>query len=220
MKIQPEVRLTGTEHWVTIMLFICLLLFTWVKAAYPKKIALLFTEIFTGEIPVKEKSITPPSIVLFLIYLCCLTLLIMKVLPFFFNNPFGNQAEEFIIIISFFLVFYLAKTLVIYMSGFIFDEQSVAWEYISEIYIFARFFGVLLLPLVAVMVYAYGIDHKVFGEIVLAGIGILLVFRTIKMFILMTNKGLQMMYLFLYICSLEIVPIALFVKYGVMGYLK
>jgi len=220
MKIQPELRLTGTEHWITIVLFTCLLLLVWVKAAYPKRLPMLVREVFTGELPLKEKSITPPSIVLFVVFLCCITLLIVKLLPFFLKKPIENQGEEFLIIGFFLLLFYLAKTLLLLVSGFIFDEPSCAWEYISEIYVFARFFGIMLLPLVAIMVYAYGIDHKVFGEIVLGALGLLLVYRTIKMFILMTNKGLRVMYLFLYICALEIVPLALFIKFGLVNYLK
>ncbi|HXB13763.1 MAG TPA: DUF4271 domain-containing protein [Bacteroidia bacterium] len=220
MKIQPELRLTGTEHWVTIVLFICLLLLVWVKAAYPKKLPLLVREVFTGELPVKEKSITPPAVVLFIIFICCLTILILRILPFFLKKPIENFDEEFFIIGLFLLVFYAAKTVLLLLLGVIFDEQSHAWEYITEVYVFAHFFAVLLLPLVAIMVYAYDIDHKVLGEIILSILGLLLVYRTIKMFILMTNKGLKVMYLFLYICALEIVPLALFIKFGLLNYLK
>jgi hypothetical protein len=220
MNIHPVLRLTGTEHWVTIVLFLCLLLLVWVKAAYPKKLPLLVREVFTGELPVKEKSITPPAVVLFVIFICCLTLLILKLLPFFLKKPIENFGEEFFIIGLFLLIFYVGKTVLLLLLGVIFDEQSHAWEYITEVYVFAHFFGVLLLPLVAIMVYTYDIDHKVLGEIILSVLGLLLVYRTIKMFILMTNKGLKVMYLFLYICALEIVPLALFIKFGLLNYLK
>jgi hypothetical protein len=220
MRIQPELRLTGTEHWVTFVLFICLLLLAWVKAAYPKKLPLLVREVFTGELPIKEKSITPPAVVLFIVFICCLTILILRILPFFLKKPIENFGEEFFIIGLFLLLFYVGKTVLLLLLGVIFDVQSYAWEYITEVYISAHFFGVLLLPLVAIMVYAYGIDHKVLGEIILLVLGLLLVYRTIKMFILMTNKGLKVMYLFLYICALEIVPLALFIKFGLLNYLK
>jgi hypothetical protein len=220
MKIEPEIRVSGTELWVTLLILICALLLVWIKTEYPKKIPLLFREVFTGEIPVKEKGITLPSIFLFFIYLFCITMLIIRIIPFFFNFKIVNEGGEFIILFSIIFIYYIAKTLLLLFSGFIFEQQAGAWEYISEIYIFTHLLGILLLPLTAVMVYAYGINHKLFGEIVLASAGLLLVYRTIKMFILMTSKGLRTMYLILYICSLEIVPLALFIKYGLISHLK
>lgn len=220
MKIQPELRLPGTEQWITIVILACLFLLAWVKTAYPKKIPLLFREVFVGELPVKEKSITPPSIVLFSIFLCCITLLVIKVTPLFFKKSFSNEAEEFGIIVGGLLLFYIIKTILLLFLGSIFEEQSAAWEYISEIYVFAHLSGILLLPVVALMFYAYGLDHRVFTNIILIVAGALLLYRTIKMIILMTNKGLKLMYLFLYICALEIVPLALFIKYGLINHLK
>jgi hypothetical protein len=220
IKILPESRALGTQYWITALFVVCLTLLAWVRTAYPKKIPLLFKEVFTGEIPIKEKSITPPAVVLFVVFLCCTALLTVKALPFFVKKSFDNQAEGFLTIGGALLLFYLAKTVVLFVMGIIFDEQSAAWEYISEIYVFAHLMAIVLLPFVAIMFYSYGLDHRVFGEAVLIVIGALLAWRTIKMFILMTNKGLRVMYLFLYICGLEIVPIALFIKYGLMNHLK
>lgn len=217
LTIQPLIRNNGTEYWITAILFICLIILAWVKIAYPKKMLVLVREVFTNELSFEEKSITPSSIALFLIFVCCSVLLIMQLIKAYGIKLQVNEAQEVVIISGSVLVFYIAKTAAIYISGFIFEEMSNAWEYITEIYVFSHFLGIILLPLMIINAYWGNINHKLFGEIIVGSIAALLLFRTIKMFILMINKGLRLMYLFLYICALEIVPLALFIRYGVMS---
>jgi len=71
MTIHPLLRSGGTEYWIAIVLFVCLIILAWVKAAYPRKLALLFREVFTQELAFEEKSISPSSIALFIVFLCC-----------------------------------------------------------------------------------------------------------------------------------------------------
>lgn len=217
MAIQPIVHHTITEYWITIVLFSCLAVLAWVKAAYPKKIVLLFREVFTLELAFEEKSISPPSIALFTVFLSCCVLLIIQLIHNFGIKLHANEIEEIGIISAAILGFYAIKTILVLISGFIFEEQSCAWEYISEIYIYAHFFGLLLLPLMIINVYGQNINHLVFDEVIVCCIAILLLYRTVKMLIFMINKGLRMIYLFLYICAFEILPLALFIRYGIMN---
>lgn len=217
LSINPIIRHTGTEYWVTALLLACLVLLAWVKTAYPKKMLLLVREVFTSELSFEEKSISPSSIALFIIFICCSTLLIMQLMHNYGIGLHFNEAEQIGIIAAILVFFYILKTIIIFISGFIFEEQSNAWEYITEIYIFSHFLGIILLPLMIINVYASNINNRLFDEIIVGAIAALLLYRTIKMFILMINKGLRMMYLFLYICALEIVPLALFIRYGVMS---
>jgi hypothetical protein len=217
LTIHPIIRYPGTEYWITALLFACLAILAWVKTAYPKKMLLLVREVFTTELSFEEKSITPSSIALFIIFVCCNVLLIMQLIHNYGVKLHVNEAQEIGIIALAILLYYIAKTIVVFISGFIFEQQSNAWEYITEIYVYAHFLGILLLPLMFINIYGTNIDHKLFDEIIVGCIATLLVYRTIKMFILMINKGLRMMYLFLYICALEILPLALFIRYGVMS---
>ena len=189
----------------------------WVKIAYPKKLLVLVREVFTSELSYEEKSISPSSIAMFIVFICCAMLLIMQLISAYGVKVHVSQVQEVLIISGAILFFYIAKTGAIFISGFIFEEQSNAWEYITEIYVYAHFLGILLLPLMLINIYGSNINHKLFDETIVGGVAILLLFRTIKMFILMINKGLRMMYLFLYICALEILPVALLFKYAKMS---
>ena len=217
MPIHPALRNTGPEYWITIVLFSCLIILAWVKVAFPKKLPLVVREVFTNQLAYEEKSITPSSVALFAVFICCSALFMVQAIHNYGITIGRVKAEEFGLIVLGLVIFYLVKSLIVFFTGFIFQEQSSAWEYISEIYIFAHFLGVVLLPVMIINAYTGNIDHKLFVEIVGACIALLFLFRTIKMFILMINKGLRVMYLFLYICALEILPLALFIRYGILN---
>ena len=214
MNINPVFRFPSTEHWVTALLFLCVLLFAWVKVAYPKRVSVLFREVFTATIPEEDNGINIASIAMFLIFICTSALLVMQVIKLKGINIHLNTAQEFTAIAAFLFFVYISKTIAILFSGFVFDEQKRAWEYLTEIYIFAHFLGIVLLPAVLLVTYSSGNYIAVGLEVVFGAVVLLYIYRTIKMFILMINKGLNMMYLFLYICALEILPYALLYKYA------
>jgi hypothetical protein len=217
MKINPILHFPSTEHWVTAVLFICLLLLAWVKTVYPKKLFLVFKDAFVASLPEEDSGISPASIALFFIFICSSVLLIMQLFHGSLARLYSNMGEEFAMLTLFIGGFYIAKTLLILLCGFIFEEQQSAAEYLSEVYVFTHVLGVILLPLVMLETYSHLIDTVLFERIILIAIALLFIYRTIKMFIIMTNKGLNMMYLFLYICTLEILPLALFYRYGIMN---
>lgn len=215
--VNPVLRNPGPPYWITALLFACLAILAWVKVAYPRKIPLLVREVFTNELAFEEKSITSSSVALFVIFLCCNVLLITQLMHTYGVKLKYTPLQEFGLVALAVMVFYVTKTLVIMLMGFIFNEQSNAWEYISEIYVFAHFLGILLLPFMFINIFGNHINHRLFDEILAGFIALLMLFRTVKMFILMINKGLRMMYLFLYICAFEIIPLALFIRYGIMN---
>lgn len=218
MNISPVFRFPSIEHWITALLFLCVLLFTWVKTAYPKKVSLLFREVFTtSTMTDNESGINPASIGMFVIFICTSVLLSINLIHQYGINLYQNVGKEFGALALILSIIYIGKTLLILFLGFVFDQQERAWEYITEIYVFAHFLGVMLLPAVLLVTYAIQINSRTILLVVFAAIALLFVYRTIKMFILMTNKGLSMMYLFLYICALEILPFAVIVKYAKMS---
>jgi len=217
MNISPNFRFPTTEHWVTALLFTCLLLFTWVKATNPKKVGLLFREVFTVTLSEDDNGINPASIAMFVVFICSTALLVLQVLHIKNMKLFPTTGKEFLMISLFLFLFYMAKTILVFFSGFVFEQQQRAWEYLTEIYVYTHFLGMVLLPAALIVTYATAINDIKVLEGIFIGIGILYAYRTIKMFILMTNKGLSMMYLFLYICALEILPCALLIKYAEMS---
>jgi hypothetical protein len=208
MSIVPTLRVSSHEVWVTLILFFCLLLFVWVRITNPKKIPSLVSGFFTGG-TTEEKTITLDSIALFFIFICSSALLAMRAFQFQGMHSRFNHPEQFLLLGIGVLAYYLLKTLILLICGNIFQVQANARDYINEIYASAHLATLGLFPALIVILYANNINEALFYKGILVFIGLFWVFRTIKMFILMMNRGLSIMYLFLYLCALEIIPLVL-----------
>lgn len=212
MSIIPSLRFSGHEVWVTLLLFVCLLLFAWINITNPKKIPSLVSGFFRGS-ATEERSITPDSIALFFIFICTATLLIMQTFRFNGIQTHLNHGEQFILIGLVLLGYYLLKTLVLLLCGTIFQVESNVRDYINEIYASAHLATIGLLPVVIILTFVNNINEDLFEKGILALIGLLFLYRTTKMLILMIKRGLSLIYLFLYLCALEIIPLVLLFEY-------
>lgn len=213
MSIVSNLRFSGHEVWVTILLLVCLMLLAWVRMTNSKKIPSLVSGFFGGR-AIEEKTITPDSIALFFIFICAATLLIMQAFQFNGIRTHFNNGEEFLLISFILLAYYLLKTLVLLLCGAIFEVESVARDYINEIYASAHLAAIGLLPAAIILTFVNNINEPVLEKGILALVILLFLYRTIKVFILMMNRGLSMIYLFLYLCALEIIPLVLLFEYG------
>jgi hypothetical protein len=212
MSIVPDFRFPGHEVWITLLLFSCLLLFVYVRITNPKKIPSLIPAFFSGS-TTEEKTITPDSVAMFFVFVCSATLLIMQAFRFHNIQTRLNNIEEFLLIGLILFGYYILKTIALLLCGAIFQVQADARDYISEIYASSHLAAIGLLPAVIVLTFVNNINEDIFEKVILALIGLLFLYRTIKMFILMMNRGLSVIYLFLYLCALEIIPLVLLFEY-------
>jgi Domain of unknown function (DUF4271) len=212
MSIVPSLRVSEHEVWVTVLLFLCLLLFAWVRITNPKKIPSLVSGFFRGG-ATEEKNITPDSIALFFVFICSATLLVMQVFRINGIQTRLNNGGEFLAIGLVLFAYYLLKTIALLLCGVIFQVQADTRDYINEIYASVHLAAIGLLPLVIVLIFVNNINEVVFEKGILALIVLFFLYRTIKMFILMMNRGLSVIYLFLYLCALEIIPLVLLFEY-------
>lgn len=208
MSIAPTLRVSSHEVWVALLLLSCLLLFAWVRITNPKKLPSLVSGFFRGG-TTEEKTITPDSIALFFIFICSASLLVLRSFQFHGIQSRFTHIEQFLLIGLGLLAYYLLKTLALLICGTLFQVQSNARDYINEIYATAHLASLGLFPAIIVISYAGNINEALFEKVIIALLAVFLAYRTIKMFILMMNRGLSMMYLFLYLCAVEIIPLVL-----------
>jgi hypothetical protein len=214
MFIAPDLRVPGNEVWVTLVLFLCLLLFVWVRIINPQKIPSLVFGFFSGSTK-EEKTITPDSIALFFVFICSSSLLIMQAFRVHGIKSDFNPGEEFIFLGLLLLAYYLIKIVVLILCGVIFQVQNNARDYINEIFASAHLAAIGLFPAALVLTYINSINIAVIEKCIFAVLVLFLIYRTIKMFILMMNRGLHVIYLFLYLCTLEIIPLVLLFEYRI-----
>ncbi|WP_028296620.1 DUF4271 domain-containing protein [Olivibacter sitiensis] len=112
------------------------------------------------------------------------------------------------------LILFTAKIVMIRFLGFIFDLKRLSRDYVSALYICYFNVAIVLLPILFAMVF---LPVSVIKEaLYLALIGVLVVlgfqfFRVAKN--ILTNYRFPKFYLFLYLCTLEISPILILLKF-------
>jgi hypothetical protein len=213
MSIVPQLRFPTHEGWIILVFFCCLLLFTWVRVTNPQKIPSLVSGFFKGSIT-EEKTITPESIALFVIFILSASLLIVQALQIYNIKTRFNTLEEFFGLGIILLAYYFLKTIALLLCGTIFRVESEAGDYIAEIYSSAHLAALGLFPAALVLTFVSNINIYTIEKGILASLLLLFAYRTVKMFILMMNRGLRIVYLFLYLCALEITPLIILFEYG------
>ena len=119
------------------------------------------------------------------------------------------------IVSVFFLVvlFFLLKLILIKLLGFFFKVKDLAKLAIFFSLLFDKTLGFVLFPLV-VVIYFFSIDIS--STMLMISLGLFIILFMLKLFWLWkigTNSfGLPLVYIFLYLCSIEIFPLLLLVK--------
>lgn len=146
-------------------------------------------------------------------YIISLTLLIYETSEIL--SPGSTQGFSSLLLFAGFLGIYilvfLFKILVIWLVSILFKNPSTATEYIQTILIFNLVLGIVLLPLLLVMTFTL-------REVVLyISFGIALIMMGLRLIrgiaIGLSDTNFSLIHLFLYLCTLEILPLAIVAKF-------
>ena len=146
------------------------------------------------------------------IYIISITLLIYEAMEITSGTSEGlNSLLLFAGFLGIYIVVFLLKILVIWIISIIFKNPGTAAEYIQTILIYNLVLGIIMLPLLLVMTFtlrdiilyvAFGIALLLMGLRFIRGIAIGL-----------SDTNFSLIHLFLYLCTLEILPIAFAAKF-------
>jgi hypothetical protein len=116
---------------------------------------------------------------------------------------------QLLVLLLIVLFLFLLKYLTHHFLGFLFKTQDLAKEYLEELYLKYKLFGVLLFPLVLLLLFS----NQFASVAVFVGISTYVMFWiAVAYFALklgLMSKSLPKYYPFLYICTLEILPLAI-----------
>jgi hypothetical protein len=105
------------------------------------------------------------------------------------------------------------RHIVCIVTGSISGERELFQEYLVGVYQFYRFSAIFFFILIILMSYTTffpSSEYFLSGIIVL---GIIYLFRIIRLLIIFINRNISIFYLILYLCALEILPVLITVKY-------
>jgi Domain of unknown function (DUF4271) len=127
----------------------------------------------------------------------------------FGENKFINWLLSFLIIISALTIRHLVCIITGSMSG----EKEIFREYLTSIYYAYRLAGMLLLIITVLILYTTVVPVNILFFVGLAFVALIYFIRVFRLFLIFINRHVSIFYLILYLCALEILPVAIIVKY-------
>jgi hypothetical protein len=125
------------------------------------------------------------------------------------NMGFNKSYSVFLACFALIVIYFLAKRIVYFILGVLTENKAEVQEYIFSITVFNRALGVFLLPVTTIIAF---IPIKKVEILLFFGMAIILIFyilslsRGIKIFL---KKQFSILYLILYLCTLEFLPLLL-----------
>ena len=203
-------------NWITIVFLACLFIFAWIQASYSKRLTQIFRAVaqphHVNQLE-RDGNIFKERIALGLglNYYLITSIFIFQIISAFGALPaeFNNLTLTGIIFAGLF-AYQLLKSMVIYGIGIIFNTGEYARQYQLIILIFNYMIGIVLFPVVLIAFYWNNPAFLIAGIII---ISLSILYRIVRGFLTgQDNKSYNLFYLFLYLCTLEILPLLLIYK--------
>jgi hypothetical protein len=207
--------------WITIVLLMCLVIFTWIQVLYPKRLSQIFRACaqphFLNQLE-REGNLFKERIRLGLgfIYFSCSSIFLFLLSKEFGLAPTGMSSYFFtLLIFTGLLLFEAAKTVAVYMLGIIFNTSENARQYQLNTMIFNHIIGLSLIPIITMAFYW---NNSIIIFIGIIFISLLILYRIFRGILTgLSGNKYNLFYLFLYLCTLEILPLLLLSKALILG---
>jgi hypothetical protein len=218
MNVLPLASSGFTNNWIFWIILAGFAILTTTRYYHEKRLRLFASSIFKRsaalqlirESPVySHRSFFP----LLAIYIISVTLLIHQAVEIF--SPGSTEGFKTVLIflqfLGIYIAFSIAKISVIWLISVTFKNTETAKEYIQNILIYNLVLGMLLLPLLLLIIYTY---HELFLYIAV-GLAVLIIgLRFIRgIAIGLSDSKFSLFHLFLYLCTLEILPVLITAKF-------
>ncbi len=219
-------KLLPQKHidWIFFTLLFCLLSIVIINFTNRKRVAALvksfmvphFTNQLIREGSIQKEFFTYPML---LIYFISIGLLAFHFLIHFLKfEPSLLNGAKILGIVS---VFYMAIYLFSVILGFVFKTKKETFEYNTNTFIFSIVTGMFLVPMVFLIYYFNASLSSVFLYITLIIMMLISVYCSFRGFLIgLNSERYHLYYLFLYLCTVEVLPLLISVKLLMMYYLS
>ena len=214
----PELHVTNLDVGMVILLFFAFLLFVWLYTSNRKKlnqvIKSFYTNNYANQLAREDISIgNTLSIVLFTLFVLIVALFITQVIYHYGFLKNKDWLIVFVKIAGILVGTYGLKIFIVQALGFIFQNQKAAKEYSMVVLLFCNMLGLFLFPVVVGLAFAKQISPTL---LIYSGFMLFGLFLFIRLFrgIIIGYRSMLIskVYLFLYICALEIAPMIMLAK--------
>jgi len=212
------------ENWFSLSILFCLLLFTFAHYYYFRRFGQILYALFFNRVLSKlnrETNIAKEGIsfILSVFFLISSSLFFYKTsIDFFQIKPDDISNFSFFLLINIaLLLFYSLKFLLIRLVGYLVNTKKETNDYLNYYFLFIMIFGAILLIPVIVQTY---ISYETGLLLAILLFLVSEIFRIIKsVFSLISATKFSVLFIFLYLCTVEIIPVMVVYKV-LINYLK
>jgi hypothetical protein len=216
---RPVIHYTNYDYLIAAILLLIYSLFVVLYVKNRKRlnqvIKAFYINRFASQLAREEVSIVNRvSVILSIIFLFSMTLFTWQVIGYYGWVGQVDQSSLFFTVLAIIVTVYTLKFTSIKFFGFVFKTTKEADEYALTVLLFINSLGLFLLPIVVCIAFAQNVSIGVFVNIGLYTLGLFLLTRIVRGLIIGINSiRVSKLYLFLYLCSLEILPLVIMVKF-------
>ncbi len=159
------------------------------------------------------------SLFLFILFLSLLSLFVFIVLLFYYelDTGFNNGIFMYLKIVGIILFLYISRTVVVDISGRIFQNTGISYFYLLNIFATDLFSGIFLLP---ALFFAFYLESLIILKIAVGLFILLVLLRLIRGVVIGSAPSrFSKFYLFLYLCTLEILPLIVIAKLLIISFI-
>jgi len=209
----PSPLKTGTESWQVIILVIAVLLLGMVKAfsnnRYKLGLKALFKYGVAQEITREEQVFFHRSnVLLTFVHIFTLSLFLYQIKRMVLNESSVPEGlTSFFVILGGVMILYIMKYIFSKLLLFVFNETTSASEYVFNVSLYNNLMGVLLIPILCITYFTDFLFQPLLIYIVIPLVLSVFLLRLVRLFLIGRSRELLYVYIFLYICTLEILPL-------------
>jgi len=201
--------------WMFIFLFVLIGIFAWIRLYYGSILIQTFqasTNFLVASRIFKDNSLLQKQLdnILYLFYFLSAAYLLyvaetrLMLMPYMFSG-----LKLYLFNLGLLSAYFMSKLLLINLAGFLFNRLRLFREYLYNSFIFNKILGITMLPLLVCVVYTTGLLKEVFQWMAVVAVFTILILRLIRGIVFSFKKDVSIFYMFLYLCALEITPLAL-----------
>lgn len=215
-EISPNILVNDQFYWIPIILFVCFSILVYIRTFNQKAVKTLF-ESFSGAKIYSQRDreeypqSTRLSFSLMLVFVLTFSYLIVMLSHYFLNTKI--VLKEYFNIAFGVTAFIYIKPFLIRMSGFVFGKENETISYAQSLFVFNKVEGLFLFPIAIFIAFFSMVQPKYFA---IAGLILIVCFELYRItrifFSAILLPNFSKFYLFLYLCTLEILPFVLIVK--------
>jgi len=208
-------RINPTGNWLLLVFMTVILLFIWIRIFYNKFFSILSNSLISYQLSAKtfhEKNVLLKrvSFVLDIIYLIVLTVFIYECFAFRNLEPMKMDSYNlFLLLFNIIILYTVTRSLILKLFNTLFQTESIVSEYVHNNFIINKSIGIVLFPVVFAVCY---LPESFVSPLLWAGILILgagIIYKLIRGYQIIIRKDVLFIYLILYLCTLEILPLLL-----------